>query len=465
MRIALPLALAVFLAGCIDLEGAYADCVDAGRCVDAGIDAGADHMPDAGLPDAGDVDAGLVDAGQADAGEADAGAPDAGEPDAGQPDAGVPDAGVPDAGVDAGVPDAGASCPGSSHKLLRCDPPIVLDGGGPIIYAGALAAHPQGFLAGWMRDIVVVNQVNFDAGVSFIFSRAKLDGGSYTSAAQLALDSQGANWVAVWLQPAEDHALCMTSRDPTTNQVRVGTGGNLMAIDAALSSDGGRIAVAAQRQAVGTPFLGGEASACPSTIGALPFPSSTFGSSVVWTNAGFRYVYSGLGGQSVQTGSGRVLIGTLTDAGWPGVLSSTGQPGRNESAVSLAGDDVLVTFTADAGSANEARLFLSPPNGPAGTVKILSAQPASSSISSCGANCVVAGVVPSQPTEPVTLSFFSQAPNPQTQGTWDLTCDAPVTAFSRTTLSLATSGGRLGALVTTPSSVKLYVCDLPPGPP
>jgi hypothetical protein len=126
---------------------------------------------------------------------------------------------------------------------------------------------------------------------------------------------------------------------------------------------------------------------------------------------------------------------------------------------------VLVAFTTDAGTTNEARMFLSPPNGPAGTVKVLSTEPGSSAISSCGANCVVAGVVPSQPTEPVTLSFFPQLPNPQLLGSWDLTCDAPVTAFARTTLSLATSGGKLGALVTTPSSVKLYVCDLPPGPP
>ena len=87
--------------GCIDLEGAYFDCVDGGRCRSA---------------DAGEVDAGL---------EGDAGT-----------DAGA-DAGT-DAGFDAGY-DGGPACNSSPHAHLRCAPALDLSIGAPVSW-GALAA-------------------------------------------------------------------------------------------------------------------------------------------------------------------------------------------------------------------------------------------------------------------------------------------------------------------------------------
>lgn len=344
--------------------------------------------------------------------------------------------------------------------MLRCDPPIVLDAG-PNIQSGALAAYQQGFLAGVARDLIVVNQVNFDAGVSFVFSRQKLDAGVYTNA-QLALDTRGSEWLAVWLQPMEDHALCMTSRDGSTNQVRVAGGGNLARIDAAISADGG-IAVAAQRQSIGAPLLGAQGAACPATLAALPYPAQTLGASVVSTNDGFRYVYSGLSGQPPGSSSGHVIVGTLTDAGLPGYFSTLSRPEQTDAVASTGGDRVLVAY--NSATSNLVSLLATSVGGAYGVaVPVTTERPGSWSVSRCGAGCAVTGVVPYEPLVPVTLSFFTDALTPSPQGSWDLICNTPGFAVSRTTLWLATSGGRLGALVTTPTS-SLYLCDLPPGPP
>lgn len=446
------------LAGCIDLEGAYAACLDAGTCGDAG-QVTPDSGADAGRVDAGEgLDAG-TDAGPNDAGSTeDGGVVDAGEPDGGETDAGVPDAGTPDAGT----PDAGASCPGSPRKLLRCAPPIALDAGGPNVHFGALSANPQGFLVGLARDLIVVNQVNFDAGVSFVFSRPKQDGGIYTNA-HLSLDTQGSSWLAVWLEPGDDHALCMTSRDGTTNQVRVQTGGLLSRVDAALSPDGG-IAVVAVRQSVGAPVVGAQGASCPAGLSTLPFPGTASGASVVWTNDGFRYVYSGLGGQTAGSSSGRVMVGTLVDGGSGGYLSTTSRPAQNEAIATTAGDEVMVVVNSATSNlvsligANAAGTFGAP-------IDLTYAKPASWVVSRCGADCVVGAVVPYETLQPVTLTFFTDGTSPSATGSWDLLCDTPGAAVSRTTLALATSGGKLGALVTTPSSASLLICDLPPGPP
>lgn len=47
------------------------------------------------------------------------------------------------------------------------------------------------------------------------------------------------------------------------------------------------------------------------------------------------------------------------------------------------------------------------------------------------------------------------------KGSWDLVCDASSWVASRTSLALASSGGQLGALVTTTSTTELYICDIP----
>ena len=438
--------LLLALPGCIDLEGAYAACLDGGACTDGGEPS----------RDAGGLDAG-TDAGAGDGGVTDAGEPDAGEPDAGT-DAGTADAGTPDAGL----PDAGASCPGSSRKLLRCAPPIAIDGGGPNIHFGALAAHPQGFLVGLARDLIVVNQVNFDAGVSFVFSRQKLDGGTYTNA-HLSLDTQGAQWLATWLEPGEDHALCMTSRDGSTNQVRVQTGGLLSRVDAALSPDGG-IAVVAVRQSVGAPLVGAQGASCPSGLVNLPYPGTAAGASVVWTNAGFRYIYSGLGGEAVGSSRGRVMVGTVSDGGPGGYLSTTSRPAANEAVASAGGNEVMIVY--NSATANLVNIIGANTSGMFGTpIALTYAKPASWVVSPCGADCIVGAVVPYEALQPVVLAFFSDGVFLQEGGYWDLLCDTPGAAVSRTTLALATSGGKLGALVTTPTSASLLICDLPPGPP
>jgi hypothetical protein len=157
-----------------------------------------------------------------------------------------------------------------------------------------------------------------------------------------------------------------------------------------------------------------------------------------------------------------VLVGTLADAGFPGYFSSAIRPEQNDAVASSGGDKVMVTWNAG----NSVNVVGFGANGASGSpVQIANEQPGWWVISNCGTDCAVAGVVPAAGQRPVTLSFFNEDLTPISRGSWDLICGTAGTATERTTLSLATSGGRLGALITTPSSVKLYVCDLPPGPP
>ncbi len=455
MRHLLVAATLLGLVSCIDLEGAYAECVASGRCAD---DGGSIAGTDAGSADSGTVDGGSTDAGGIDAGVIDAGGIDAGGVDAGGTDAGGLDAG----GIDAGFIDAGASCLGSPRKLLRCDPPIDLDGGTGIGFS-ALAAIPEGFLAGWTGDLVVVKRVSFDGGVVREFTRTAPDGGAATNG-QLALDSKGNDWVAVWIITGDDFATCQRQGSGFNPQVRATPSGPFRVISAALSADGGIAVAGVKGIGTGGVVVGAHGSGFPTTLPTLPFQGSAWGGSVVSTRAGFRYVYSGNGNQGSLT-RGTVAVGAATDAGLvvQTYLSTSNRPGKNAAVVSTSGDNVLVTFDGLGPTVSEAVVSVhgTPIGlmGPSGTAtEVTTTAPDWWVIGTCGPGCVVSGVVPLATNLPVTLSFFTDDPTPAARGAWDLLC----TSQTNTTLSLASSGGRLGALVTTPTTAKLYVCDLPP---
>lgn len=460
MKFTRYLLLATLLSGCIDLELAHAECVDAGRC-SLGEDAGsrdAGGSVDAGLTDAGGVDAGTPDAGDLDAGITDAGPADAGGEDAGVPDAGASDAGSPDAGMDAGPP----PCSGSTRPRLACDPPINLGISNGIRFS-SLAAYPDGFLAAWTSNQVDLKHVSFDGGVSPLVSRGGVSSG------QVIVDSKGTRWALVWLSAGATTASCTTSDAPDA-AVQVTAPGPLDIISGAISVDGG-VAIAATR---GPLSLGAQAHGCPTSLSTLGFPIGPQGISVVATADpladGFRYVYTG-GGDAGSLTQGNLIIAAnaAPDAGGfttTTYYSLTNRPAQNQAVASTDGTQVLVTFDGEGPTlgAYKYSVYGTPADlrGSADQAKVVRTTPAGWwSIGTCGAGCVAQGVTPYDIAEPAVVSFFSDTSALNPRGQYDLACDVPPWTTDHTTMSLAYSGGRIGALITTSFSADLYICDVP----
>jgi hypothetical protein len=351
-------------------------------------------------------------------------------------------------------------CPGSSRLRLNCSPPINLGPSNGIDFS-SLAAFPGGFLAAWTSDRIELKEVRFDGGVSALVSRAGVASG------QVAVDSKGSNWALVWISAGANTATCVTSSDPGGGQTVTAPSGGLDIISAALSVGGG-VAIAAKR---GSVFVGAQqAQGCPSSLAALGFPLNPEGVSVVATTDplgdGFRYVYTG-GGDAGSITQGNVIVGAL-DGGLitTSYFSLTNRPYQNLAIPSTDGTHVFVTYDGEGPNLGSTKISLygtpSDLSGTTAQATVVSQQAAGWwGASQCGAGCVVQSVTPYRDAGPPVLSFFRDTATLDGIGQYDLLCEVPAYLTDSTTLSLAYSEGRLGALVTTSFNADLYICDAP----
>ncbi len=460
------LGWALVFFGCIGLERAYDECVSSGRC----------HASDAGETDAGEADAGIADAGRTDAGTSsnDGGAPDAGP---GQNDAGLTDSGTgaqdsgtadvgpgPDAGgsPDTGtVPyDGGARCASSTHPRLRCDAPIDL-GTGSQIKGSAMAATTDGFIAAWVGTTAEVREVHLDGSVK------KLVTGVPVNAAQIAVDAKGSRWAAAWSDGNATAATCITSASDAGVQVPVNDGGAIEVLNIATSATGaiGLTAMTSGR------FMGAHSTAgCPTELQQLRSEHINSGG-VVSTSApggdGFRYVWT----DQINYYNGSISMMSQPDGGTTYLPLSLSAPDGVAVVASTSGATVLTAFSRVSPGSGGTDVF---DLGLYGTSSDLSGDGASGTASSvdpgwwsmgtCEAGCVVVGVIAREQVGPAVISFFSDDPEIRPRGTWDAVCSLQGQIYSGSSISVASFGGRLGVLLTTAPSAKLYLCDMPPLP-
>lgn len=466
----LVVLMSTLASGCIDLEAAYDECVDAGRCVadasvalDAGRDAGVDAGRDAGASVDAGSDAGFGDAG---APEDDAGVDagfDAGI-DAGF-DAGIDagfDAGI-DAGIDAGVDagfdagvdagyDGGSICAGSTKPRLRCDAPLTLGTGGSV--SSAMAATSAGFLVGRATSSQVqVFEVYLDGGVHQLITPTPVSG-----AVQLAVDGKGAHWVAAWSSQTDTAATCVADGLPGVT-VKLPDAGVLTTLAAGINA-AGEVGLAVGAKG----FFGQWGAHCPAQLLRVDTDSPN-GVGVAATvdpdGHGFRFVES----TQINAYNGYFSVATVeADGGTSSftVPSSLHGPGPVATIATAGGHSVFTTVS----SINTSDVYelgawsTSADNSQDGQLAYFMTDPGWWAVSACGAGCVMAGVIPFA-GGPAAVYFFADDSSAHLRGAYDAVCGAPA---SNSTISLATFGGRLGVLLTTAASAKLYVCDPPPLP-
>lgn len=478
----LVVLVSALLSGCIDLEAAYDECVDAGRCaddasvaLDAGRDAGGlDAGRDAGALDAG-TDAGLGDAGlpEDDAGfdagidagfdaGVDAGFDagidtgiDAGFDAGAGIDAGV-DAGI-DAGVDAGVVagyDGGTICSSSTKLRLRCDAPLTLGTGGSV--SSAMAATSTGFLVGRATSTVVqVFEVYLDGGVNQLITPAA----PISGAVQLAVDGHGAHWVAAWSSDIDTAATCVADGLPAVT-VTLPDAGVLTTLGVGINA-AGEVGLAASTN---DGFFGHWGAHCPTHLLSLD-TRSTNGAGVASTadpaGHGFRFVES----VQVNSNNGYFSVATIeADAGTSSFTVPSMQMGPGPVAViaTAQGQSVFTTVSSENadGKFELGAWSTSADNTQDGQLNYFMKAPGWWSVGTCGVGCVMTGVIPALGGA-AAVYFFADDSSANLRGAYDAVCGAPMTD---STISVASFGGRLGVLLTTPGSAKLYLCDPPPLP-
>jgi hypothetical protein len=432
------LVLASVLSGCIDLEAAYKECVDAGRCSrDAAV---GDLGRDAGRPDAA-ADAGpLQDAGLTDAGS-DGGGADAGPVDAGQLDAG------PVTGYD-----GGPVCAGSTRRRLRCDAPLLVGSGESV--SSAMASTSTGLLvARATASEVQVFEVFLDAGINPLMPPAPIVG-----AVQLAVDGQGPHWVAAWSSESDTAATCVTDALPQVS-VLLPDAGALTSLAVGINA-AGNVAVAAGA----TGLFGQWASHCPARL--LPLDKDgPNGVGVAATadpaGGGFRFLSTA----QINLYNGYFTVATVeADAGTTSfsVPSSPYAPQAVATVGTVSGRSVFtVVSSLDTNDVYELGAWsTSADNSQDGQVNYFSTSARWWAVGTCGPGCVMAGVMPAQ-GGPASVYFFAEDSSATLRGAFDAVCSAPA---SSSTISVASFGGRIGVLLTTAASAKLYLCDPPPLP-
>lgn len=395
----------VVAAGCIDLEGAYQSCVSGG-CLSADAGAGVDAGVDSG------VDAGL------------------------------------DAGVDAGPEpyDGGPRCFSSARPRLRCGPEVTLSD--TSTGAAVMSAVDGGFVVGWLDPTVQLRSVALDGSVTAL----GLDAGMATA---LALDARGDHWAAVW--NSSGVVGCATREGNTL--VSAPDGG--LFSEASVAVDGqGRVFVNAST--FGPLRLhSAEAAGCPTALQPVTMGySRADGLAAVATASGFRNVWTYHSGSIGFTS----VSGLKADAGF-GERST-----QNESTVdaisavaSTAGTRVFSATAGEGALTGHFEVVLTPADlSNDGTMLVVDGGQNTFgwNTGTCGPGCLATATFDDRTSTQAVVTFFSEAPFRQLSA-WDAVCSLPST--NSTSLALAPAAdGRLGVLATTPNSVKLYFCDVPP---
>lgn len=419
MKRLLVLVPVVVSAGCIDLEGAFERCIDGG-CVSATADAGLDAGMDAGS------DAGF------------------------------------DAGMDAGPPpyDGGARCLSSPWPRLRCAEPLELSSQ-PGAFSGSLVRLDGGWLAGWLAPTVEVRSVDLDGGVGLVTT-----GSHPVSMGYFALTAAGDEWAAAWTNSGLGS--CMDSFGAVSP---VGSDAGLLdELAIAVNAQGG-VALAGRTFNSDRLVVGQSSRGCPGAVQRLDGgPSGTInGAAVIWTSAqggdGFRYLFT----DNINAGLGSVnVVGVVADGGLETTWSEhRSVPYAVGATASVSGQTIFSAVNADepVNATTRLEVSLNPADlGRQGaTLVVDGGAPGWWNVGTCGAGCVSSVQVPSTASGPATVRFFSDALPFRERGTWDAVCSLPgASTTSRTSVSIAGDSQRVGVLVTTTASVKLYFCDVPP---
>jgi hypothetical protein len=426
-------------ATCIDLEGAYDDCVSSGRCGDGGV---ADAGTDAATP---------LDAG-ADAGR------DAGT-DAGV-DGGV-DAGTGDAGtVDAGPYDGGQVCSGSTRPRLRCAAPLTL-ATGTAIESSALSPSPTGFVAAWTTSTVEIRDVSLDGGTRTLLTAAPIATGARPP--QLSLDSRGPHWVAAWAGVAATSAMCMTDTTAAASVTLPG-GQPIVALTAAISSTG-EIGMAG---ASGTGdfshgFFGRWSVGCPASLVNLGVTGNSLAVAATSNSTahGFRFVET----DQINAYNGRIQLSQLeADAGVKRVsIPSDLRAPYGVAAIGSSDGTTIFTAVSSLNTSDHYELGVwgtSADLSLDGQPRYFFTDPGWWAVGTCGAGCAMVGIVPE--SDPVaSVHFFSDDSNAATRGEYDVACGI-TNSLNGGSIAVASSNGKLGVLLTSPTAAKLYLCDPPP---
>lgn len=437
-------------AGCVDLEGAYDDCISSGRCgtdagtttSDGGTDAGVDTQTDGGPmtePDSG-VDAGM----------------DAGiDPPGG-------DAGF-DAGMDAGVVyDGGPACFGSMHPHLRCQAPIELGNGGTGLDYGVISANDDVFLVGWITPgTVELRAVALDGGVTPLATVP-------ATQPRFAVAGKGSNWALVTVNSSAPVVNCLSSATDAGVAVLVPDGGLVDVVSIAVSETGG-VGIAARNDQSSAPFYGAhDVNGCPGSLRLLPKGTiATDGVSVVHgasqVDDGFRYIRTG----PFNFPNGRVEVSRLeADGGITtvGANVSGRAPDEHVSAASHSGESILVAFAQADSNADYSLGYLSTSTNLAndGSPQELFPDPGWWGVTACGPDCAAVSSIEYFNDGPIKVAFLSDTPGAVVKARWDAVCNIPAQSANGATLGVAHLDGKLGVLYVTPTSVKLHLCDVPP---
>jgi|APLak6261679142_1056127.scaffolds.fasta_scaffold00028_7 hypothetical protein len=399
-----------FASGCIDLEGAWAICLDGG---------GACTVADSGAPMS-------------------------------QEDAGTVDAGPP-------VYDGGPVCTGSTNRRLRCDAPITL-GTGTNIVSGALVESSAGLIAGWAGTTVEVREYALDGGARTLIA------GEPASNAQLSLDAKGALWAAAWLDRGATAMKCTTGTGVPLLVANI-DGGVLDTPTLALNTTGG-VALSARvdpRLVAGSVAVG-----CPASLAPVPV-GSTNSVGVVSTSGvgdGFRYVWT----DQINAYNGSLNILSMANgviAGQTSTPSNQKAPQGLGVAASTSGTTVFTAYSAiNTSDQYELGLWATSADlaGDGELQQVSTVEPGWWSVGRCGPGCMATGVIAYGVPGPATVHFFSDDVSAARRGSWDVACGLQPQMNDGSTVSLAPFAKRLGVLLTSRTTARLYLCDLPPDP-
>lgn len=446
MRALGSVGLAALLAsGCIDLEKAYQGCVASGRCGD-GVDAGS-----GGGGGGGDgVGGGTAGTGGGSAGGGSAGGGSAGGGSASS------------GGGAVGGYDGGPPCAPGGHPRLRCDAPIDLLTGGNGVTWASLAGNDVGFYAGWVTSTgIEVRELRNAGGARTVISEQGLTN------AQLAVDARGARWGAAWLSDDATALKCLTSDTDAGFVLSLSDGGAMKYPTMALRATGGTALTTVSDG--DDAFHGGHGlGGCPSTLRDFPRTSiGTNGASVVATSSpvGDGFVYVRTGQYNFYNG-GIELLAELPDGGLQQQFTGVDlhAPGNHAAAVSTSGATVAIAYSQlNTNDKYEMGYFATSASfaddGNPLTLNDLS--PGWWTASACGAGCVAVASITADRSLPATVTFLTDDTSAVRKGDYDALCNLPAQQVSDSSLAVATSGGRLGLLFTTPSTARLYVCDVP----
>ncbi len=404
------LVVCCLVSGCIDLEGAWAVCLDGGGACTP-LDAGTTMV----------------------------------EEDAGTSDAGPPPY------------DGGPVCTGSTHRRLRCDAPINV-GTGTNIVSGAMVESSEGLVLGWAGATVEVREFMFDGGTRSLIT------GESASNAQLTLDARGSWWAVAWLDRGATAMKCTVGTGVPQLVANI-DGGVLDTPTLALNSTGG-VALSARvdpRMVAGSVMVGCPASLAPVAVGSTNSVGVTFTSGA---GDGFRYVWT----DQINAYNGSLNILALSNgtiAGQTSTPSSQRAPQGLGVAASTSGATVFTAYSAiNTSDQYELGLWATSADlaGDGILQQVSSVEPGWWTVGRCGPGCMATGVIAYDAPGPAAVHFFSDDVSATPRGVWDVACGLQPQMNDGSTVSLAPFGSRLAVLLTARTTARLYLCDLPPDP-